>query len=290
MTVRKVGYLGPKATFTHVAVQEVFKEYEHIPFKTIPSCIDAVCADEVEYGIVPLENALEGSVNLTLDYLIHESRLPIVGEMILPIRQHLMVHADHADKWQQVSAVYSHPHAIAQCHKFLHGTFSHVAVEEMTSTAFAAKYVSENPHLLVGAIANGLAAREYGLHIACPNIHDYDHNTTRFVILHKNSKQSVPFQTMGGHKTTLMITLPSDQAGALHQVLSAFSWRKLNLSKIESRPMKTGLGNYFFIVDIEQEMDEVLIPSAIAELEALGCTVAVLGSYPHTLLETELPL
>jgi prephenate dehydratase len=87
-----------------------------------------------------------------------------------------------------------------------------------------------------------------------------------------------------------MITLPSDQAGALHQVLSAFSWRKLNLSKIESRPMKTGLGNYFFIVDIEQKMDEVLIPGAMAELEALGCSVELLGSYPHTLLETEIPL
>ncbi|MGN8233279.1 prephenate dehydratase [Priestia flexa] len=288
--VGKVGYLGPKATFTHVAVQEVFSEYEQIPFKTIPSCIDAVYNEEVEYGIVPLENALEGSVNLTLDYLIHEHRLPVVGEIILPIRQHLMVHPDHADKWEEVQAVYSHPHAIAQCHKFLYGSLAHVPVEEMTSTAFAAKYVSENPGEVVGAIANGLAAKEYGLHIARPNIHDYDHNTTRFVVLHKDRTRAVPFEQENGYKTTLMITLPSDQAGALHQVLSAFAWRKLNLSKIESRPMKTGLGNYFFIVDIEQKMDEVLIPSAIAELEALGCKVAVLGSYPHTLLDQKIPL
>ncbi|MED3947263.1 MULTISPECIES: prephenate dehydratase [Priestia] len=290
MIVGKVGYLGPKATFTHVAVQGVFKQHDHIPYKTIPACIDAVDKGEIEYGIVPLENALEGSVNLTLDYLIHERRLPIVGEIVLPIRQHLMVHPSHAEQWKNIETIYSHPHAIAQCHKFLHGECTPTAVEEMTSTAFAAKYVSEHPELNIGAIANGLAAREYGLHIACPNIHDYDHNTTRFVILHKDGGQEVPFLAGNGCKTTLMITLPSDQAGALHQVLSAFSWRKLNLSKIESRPMKTGLGNYFFIVDIEQKMDEVLIPGAMAELEALGCSVELLGSYPHTLLETEIPL
>ena len=86
-------------------------------------------------------------------------------------------------------------------------------------------------------------------------------------------------------KTTLMVTLPADYTGALHQVLSAFAWRKLNLSKIESRPMKTGLGNYFFIIDVEMAMDEVLIPGAIAELEALGCTVSILGSYPSFAVE-----
>ncbi|MFL6560648.1 MAG: ACT domain-containing protein, partial [Bacillus sp. (in: firmicutes)] len=87
--------------------------------------------------------------------------------------------------------------------------------------------------------------------------------------------------------TTLMVTLPSDRAGALHQVLSAFAWRKLNLSKIESRPMKTGIGNYFFIIDLEMKLDEVLIPGAIAELEALGCGVTLLGSYPSILVNLD---
>ncbi|MFC0043072.1 prephenate dehydratase [Metabacillus iocasae] len=283
--LRKVGYLGPRATFTHIAVQTMFQRDEHLPYRTIPACVDAVVNGEVEYGIVPLENALEGSVNLTLDYLIHEKRLPIVGEIVLPIRQHLMVHPNHAKEWQELTTVYSHSHAIAQCHKFLHTTLSDVLLEATTSTASAAQFVKEHPEQVIGAIANELAAKEYGLHIAQPNIHDYNHNTTRFVVLHRSVQQDTPFDVHDGYKTTLMITLPSDQAGALHQVLSAFGWRKLNLSKIESRPMKTGLGNYFFIVDIEQKMDDVLIPSAIAELEALGCTVNLLGSYPYFLIK-----
>ena len=117
------------------------------------------------------------------------------------------------------------------------------------------------------------------------DIHDFDYNHTRFVVL---SEKNLDFQSISGsshYKTTFMITLPSDQAGALHQVLSAFAWRKINLSKIESRPMKTGIGNYFFIIDIDMKLDEVLIPGAIAELEALGFGVKILGSYPSYMVE-----
>lgn len=277
----KAGYLGPKATFTHLAVQAILPQLDHIPYYTIPACIDAVANGEIEYGVVPVENALEGSVNLTWDYVIHEKRLPIVGEIVTPIRQHLMVHPDHAEQWKEVEMIYSHSHAIAQCHKFLHGQFSNVPLEDTTSTAFAAKYVKEHPERMIAAIANELAAKEYGLIIVQEDIHDYDHNTTKFAVLHRQGTAlPVDFGNITNYKTTLMVTLPSDQAGALHQVLSAFSWRQLNLSKIESRPMKTGLGNYFFIVDINQSLDEVLIPGAIAELEALGCAVYILGSYP----------
>lgn len=277
----KAGYLGPKATFTHLAVQAILPQLEHIPYNTIPACIDAVAQGEIEYGVVPVENALEGSVNLTWDYVIHEKRVPIVGEIVTPIRQHLMVHPNHVKRWKEVEMTYSHSHAIAQCHKFLYRHFSNVPLEETTSTAFAAKYVKEHPERTIAAIANELAAKEYGLTIVQKDIHDYDHNTTKFVVLHRHGTSlPVNAESMADHKTTLMVTLPSDQAGALHQVLSAFSWRQLNLSKIESRPMKTGLGNYFFILDINQSLDEVLIPGAIAELEALGCAVSILGSYP----------
>lgn len=152
----------------------------------------------------------------------------------------------------------------------------------VTSTAAAAKYVSEHPEEKAAAIANELAAEEYGLAIVKRNIHDLDFNHTRFIILSKSSMDlsgySLPVKSF---KTTLMVTLPpEDRSGALHQVLSAFAWRKLNLTKIESRPTKTGLGNYFFIIDVDMKMDDVLIPGAIAELEALGCSVNVLGSYP----------
>lgn len=280
-TELKIAFLGPKATFTDIAVRELFPKEEAIPYITIPDCLDAVIKDEVDACVVPLENALEGSVNITLDYLIHEMNLPIIGEITAPIKQHLLVHPNHKEDWENVEVIYSHSHAIAQCHKFLHNNCKGVDRVSVTSTAAAAKYVLEHPEEKAAAIANELAAQEYNLAIAKDNIHDFDFNHTRFIVL---AKEPIHFESMStaGNKTTLMVTLPADdRSGALHQVLSAFAWRKLNLSKIESRPTKTGLGNYFFIIDIDMSMDEVLIPGAIAELEALGCTVDVLGSYPY---------
>lgn len=278
----KVAFLGPKATFTDVAVREMFPDDTAIPYMTIPDCIDAVMSDEAHICVVPLENALEGSVNITIDYLIHETKLPVIGEITAPIQQHLMVHQNQLNQWEEVEVIYSHSHAIAQCHKFLHGHLNKAARVNVTSTAAAAKYLHEHPEEKAAAIANELAAKEYGLVIARRNIHDLDFNHTRFIILSKRSMDLIGYSLPEkGHKTTLMVTLPpEDRSGALHQVLSAFAWRKLNLSKIESRPTKTGLGNYFFLIDVEMKMDDVLIPGAIAELEALGCSVNVLGSYP----------
>lgn len=277
----KIGYLGPKATFTDIAVRSLFPEETAISYLTIPECLDAVVANKIDLAVVPLENALEGSVNITLDYLTHEIDIPIVGEVTAPIRQHLMVHPENEANWDNVEMVYSHSHAIAQCHKFLHEKFRGVPCENTTSTAAAAKLVSENPHRNIAAIANELAAEEYNLQIVKHDIHDFIFNHTRFVILSKNGYEMSEQRTeYSGSKTTLMVTLPDDRSGALHQVLSAFSWRNLNLTKIESRPMKTGLGNYFFIIDIDRELDDVLIPGAIAEIEALQCQVKVLGSYP----------
>lgn len=277
----KIAFLGPKATFTDIAVRALFPEDEGIPYITIPDCLEAVIIDEVDACVVPLENALEGSVNITIDYLIHEMKLPIVGEIHAPISQHLLVHPDRANTWQEIEVIYSHSHAIAQCHKFLHKYCKGVDRVSVTSTALAAKYIKENPQEKAAAIANRLAAEEYGLTIVKENIHDFDFNHTRFIVLAKKPIKFLHHLKIAGEKTSLLITLPNDQSGALHQVLSAFAWRKLNLSKIESRPTKTGLGNYFFIIDVEKKLDEVLIPGAIAELEALGCAVDILGSYPY---------
>lgn len=284
----KVGFLGPKATFTELAVKKVFPGFELMPYRTIPESMDALVEKEVHLAVVPIENALEGSVNITLDYLTHVVQVPIVGEITLPIKQHLMVHPSNEDHWMEISKIYSHSHAIAQCHKFLHHQFKGIPYEAVSSTAAAAQFVMERPELKSAAIANELAAKEYGLSIVKKNIHDFDYNHTRFVVL---SQEDFDFEAISGstrYKTTLMVTLPEDdQAGALHQVLSAFAWRKLNLSKIESRPMKTGIGNYFFIIDIEMKLDEVLIPGAMAELEALGCGVTLLGSYPSVMVKLD---
>lgn len=277
----KVGYLGPRATFTDIAVRNMFPDDTGVPYITIPSCMDAVVDGEVDVAVVPLENALEGSVNITLDYLVHEVDLPILGEIRVPIRQHFMVHPNNADKWRETERIMSHSHAIAQCHKFLHKEFKGVFCENTTSTAAAAQFIIEHPEIKAAAIANELAAKEYGLTIVQPDIHDVPFNHTSFIVVAKKPielSENRPYFI--GYKTTLMVTLPSDHPGVLHTVLSAFAWRKLNLSKIESRPSKTGLGNYFFIIDVAMKMDEVLIPGAIAELEAVGCGVNLLGSYP----------
>ncbi|MEH6993641.1 prephenate dehydratase [Neobacillus drentensis] len=281
----KIGFLGPKATFTELAVKKVFHGFELEAYRTIPESMDAVVSKKVDLAVVPIENTLEGTVNITIDYLTHVVQLPIVGEITIPIKQHLMVHPDNRENWQNVQKVYSHSHAIAQCHKFLHTQFHGTPHESISSTAAAAKMVMDHPELNVAAIANELAAEEYGLSIVQRNIHDFDHNHTRFFVL---SEKGLDFEELSGsshYKTTLMVTLPTDKAGTLHMVLSAFAWRKINLSKIESRPMKTGIGNYFFIIDLEMKLDEVLIPGAMAELEALGCGVTFLGSYPSKMIE-----
>ncbi|MRX71409.1 prephenate dehydratase [Bacillus lacus] len=282
----RVGYLGPRATFTHLAVDTFFGESaDALAYATIPHCMDAAASGEIEAAVVPLENALEGSVNLTVDYLVHERPLTIVGEIVFPIRQHLMVHPEHVDSWSKVDCILSHSHAIAQCHKFLHSHFKNARFEYAASTGAAAQYISQHPQEKSAVIANDLAAAEYGLSIVKQDIHDYHYNHTRFAVLAPGEIELPRQPLQGTPKTTLMVMLPSDQSGALHQVLSAFSWRKLNLSKIESRPMKTGLGNYFFMIDVEMELDEVLIPGAISEIQALGCEVKVLGSYHAYILK-----
>ncbi|MFN2745076.1 MULTISPECIES: prephenate dehydratase [Bacillus] len=277
----KVGYLGPEATFTHLAVCSCFAGAKQQAFRTIPACMDAAMNGDIDLAVVPLENAIEGSVNLTIDYLIHEQPLYIVGEITAPIRQHLLVHPSRKETWEDIQKVYSHSHAIAQCHKFLHSRFDAIPFEYATSTGAAAKYVNEHPEENIGVIANEMAAETYQLEIVKRDIHDYEYNHTRFVMLNPDPHASIQVnpELKPRPKTTLMVTLPSDRSGALHQVLSAFAWRNLNLSKIESRPTKTGLGNYFFIIDIEMALDDVLIPGAIAELEALGCKVKMLGAY-----------
>ncbi|MEW9500558.1 prephenate dehydratase [Jeotgalibacillus marinus] len=276
----KIAYLGPEASFTHHAVKKAFPKDDLVPFATIPDCLEALTAMQVDRAVVPLENALEGSVPITVDYLFHDVDVYITAELVSPIEQHLMVHPVNESRWEEVTKIMSHSHALAQCHKYLYYRFRGRILEPSTSTAAAAHYVNEHPEENVAAIGNSLAAKTYGLKIVEENIHDFHFNHTRFVVLSCTAATDHLELTGASHKSTLMVTLPSDdRAGALHQVLSAFSWRQLSLSKIESRPLKTGLGNYFFIIDVEQSMDGVLMRGAIDELEALGCTVKVLGSY-----------
>lgn len=275
----KIGYLGPKGTFTKLAVDTAFNGEDKHSFDTIPECIDAVDNDQIDIGVVPMENAIEGTVQLTIDYLVHQVRLPIIAEIVVPIQQHLLVRPDFIGELSELEEIHSHSHAIAQCHQFIHKHIPEALISFTSSTGKAAEIVS-NSSRNITAIGNKLAAKEYGLTIHQENVHDYPNNHTRFVVLAKNEHAVTIKHDVNAEKTSLLITLPSDYSGALYQVLAAFAWRKMNLSKIESRPMKTGLGNYFFIVEVNQPYDAVLFPGVQAELEALGCKVTVLGTYP----------
>ncbi|WP_404452236.1 prephenate dehydratase [Virgibacillus necropolis] len=281
MEKTKIGYLGPVGTFTEVATKTAFPKDDLYPCKTIPDCMEGVLEGEIDYCVVPIENAIEGSVNLTVDYIFHERALPIVAEVVVPIKQHLMVHPQQIDEWQNIKKVHSHPQAISQCHHFLKDTLPDAERVFENSTASAAKWIKDHPEECLGAIGNESAAALYGLKIINWDVHDYENNHTRFVVLScKHAQLALDHTAVLKDKTTMTITLPSNLPGALHQVLSAFVWRQINLSKVESRPTKTGLGNYFFIIDADMKMDEILIPGVKAELEALGCKVNIIGTYP----------
>lgn len=275
-----VAYLGPEASFTHVAATHLFGTDGLVSQPTIPDCIEAVTEGRVAYAIVPLENALEGSVPMTIDYLFHGSDLFINAEISIPIEQHMMVNKKWKDELERLESVRSHPHALAQCHKYLQYNYRRTPLIQTTSTAAAAKYISENPDLCIAAIGNSLAAEKYDLHIAENNIHDFHFNHTRFVVLSLRKGHL----EVHGHselpKTTFMVKLPEDdRSGVLHQILSVFAWRKLNLSKIESRPMKTGLGNYFFIIDVMESEEHPMMRGALEELAALNVAVRSFGTY-----------
>lgn len=275
----KIGYLGPRGTFTKVAVDAAFNGDNKVAYKTIPQCIDAVHNGKVEIGVVPIENAIEGTVHLTLDYLVHEVRVPIVAEIVVPIEQNLLVHPNFTGDLENITEVHSHRHAIAQCQQYIHRYMPDATIHYTNSTGSAAEMVSQTEKS-IAAIGNKLAAKEFGLRILKENIHDYPNNHTRFFVLKKDNGRLHISHPVKLERTSILVTLPEDRAGVLHQVLSAFAWRKMNLSKIESRPMKTGLGNYFFIIDVDEPYDDVLFPGVRGELEALGCELTVLGTYP----------
>ncbi|WP_134686088.1 prephenate dehydratase [Brevibacillus migulae] len=276
-----LAFLGPNGTFTEEAARTLplQEEISYQPYPSIMDALKAVATDQATYALVPLENTIEGTVNITLDWLIHEEELPIYAEVAIPISQHLVVAKRSLPlALNQIRKVLSHPHAVAQCHHFIKEHLPQAEIEYTNSTAMAAKIVSENPEEAWAAIGTRLLTDIYPLQFARQNIEDYDNNYTRFVLVGKQNPPELPASSI--EKTTILVTLPEDFPGALYQVLAAFAWRKINLSRIESRPTKRGLGSYYFVIDIEQHMDDVLLPGAFAEIEALGCQLRQLGTYP----------
>ncbi|WP_086313096.1 prephenate dehydratase [Enterococcus sp. 7F3_DIV0205] len=273
----KVGFLGPEASFTHNATKTAFPDDELISYHSIPACIKGVEFGEVDLGVVPIENTIEGSVNTTVDYLFHQTTIPVGAEIVLPIYQQLMVAKNNKDIWQETTKILSHPQALAQSQEFIRTYFPMADLEATPSTAYAANFVASHPDQKIAAIAPKLSAEKYDLKIVGKDIQDVAINQTRFWVI-GSEKVELPIKATD-KKLTIALTMPNNMPGALHKALSVFSWREIDLSKIESRPLKTTLGEYFFLIDINVQKPQQLLDNAIEEICLMGGSVKIFGNY-----------
>ena len=228
------------------------------------------------------ENFVEAMTKHSDNFSIAE-KVVMVGstpttEIILPINQNLMVHPNSSAHLEKIKAIKSHPQALAQTQQFLDERFNLATQEVTASTTEAAKWLHDHPNELVAAVASLEAAKMYGLDIIYPNIQDVENNQTRFWIIgHENitKKETSIFNK----RRSIGVSFTENKPGNLHKVLSVFSWREIDLTKIESRPLRTQLGEYFFLIDIQNESPS-LVEMAILELEELGGVIKELGTYP----------
>ncbi|MGV3163041.1 prephenate dehydratase [Streptococcus hyovaginalis] len=268
----QVAYLGPRGSFTHQVAQQAFPEADLQAFGTITEVVKAYETGLVTYSVIPVENSIEGSVHETIDYLFHQAEIHAVAEVIQPIAQQLLATAPH----KGIEVIYSHPQAIAQGKKYVQQHFPKARLELTASTAYAARFVAEHADQPFAAIAPHAAAEEYGLQVIAQDIQEIAENFTRFWILGHTVPQLALRET--DRKVSLALTLPDNLPGALYKAMSVFSWRGINLTKIESRPLKTNLGEYFFILDIDSPGDQ-LFSFALQELETLAIQYKILGHY-----------
>lgn len=269
---QRVAYLGPRATFTHLASMKQFGESAHyVPVTGIKDVFSEVERGRAHFGVVPIENSTEGVVNHTLDMFI-DSTLVIYGEVLQEISHQLL---SKSERVEEIKKIYSHPHAIAQCRTWLENHLPHVPLAEVASTARAAELCGDDPS--AAAIASELAAQLYGLKVLRSRIEDNTNNFTRFLVL----AQKAPERT-GQDKTSLMLSV-KDKVGALYDLLRPFASLGLNMTKIESRPSRRKAWEYLFFVDIEGHVDEDRVKKALEEIKGRCLFMKILGSYPsHT--------
>ncbi len=265
----KVAFLGPPATFTHVAAMQQFgMSAQLVPQKSITAVFDEVIRGRAPYGVVPVENSNEGIVSHTLDMFM-ESDLQIIAEILLEVSHDLL---SRSGRIEAVKKVVSHPQAIAQCRHWLEENLPDVALVDVASTALAAQMVAEDES--AAAIASEMAASLYDLQVVKQKIADNPNNFTRFLVIGKASPPR-----SGRDKTSVMFSV-KDEPGILYRMLEPFSKRRINLSKIESRPLKKKAWEYIFFLDIEGHIAEDHVREAVEELRGYCQFLKVLGSYP----------
>jgi prephenate dehydratase len=232
--------------------------------------MQSVADGESEYGIVPIENSIEVPVGITLDSLAHKFDLKIYNEIIIPINQNLIVNPGAT--MSDIEDVYSHSQAIAQCQEFIQK--NKIQPHYAVSTANAAKNIVGDK--TKAAIGNSKAAELYNLEILKANIQDTDNNETKFVVLSKEDHEPT-----GADKTSIIFSIYEDKPGGLYNILGIFQKNDINLTKIESRPSKKGLGKYLFFVDFEGHRNDVIIKNIIKEIDKNTYFLKILGSYPE---------
>lgn len=265
----RVAFFGAEASYSHLAARQKFGSMAALlPTASIAEVFQDVSQGRVLFGVVPIENSTEGVVAYTLDLLV-DSRLQICAESFLDIHHSLLSHSGHA---AEITKIVSHPQALAQCRGWLSRHFPKVELEEVPSTSHAASMAAQKGS--VAAVSSSLAAEIYDLKVIATNIEDQSHNITRFFVIGEQAAK--PSRR---DKTSLAFSI-KDEPGILHRMLRPFASRKINLSKIESRPIKNKPWEYMFFLDLKGHREEPRVKSAISQLERHCVFFKILGSYP----------
>jgi len=265
----RVAYLGPVATFTHLAsIKKFGSSVEYIPVNSITEVFLEVQKGRANYGVVPIENSIEGAVSHTLDMFI-DSDLKICSEISLEISHNLL---GVQKRSPAILRIYSNPQVFGQCRLWLEAHLPKAELVEMSSTAKAAELAKKDTNS--ACIASILAAKEYGLRVLAKSIEDYSYNVTRFLVIGTAEPNPTAHD-----KTSIMFSV-KDKVGALHDMLVPFKKNKINLTKIESRPSKKKAWDYYFYVDMEGHYRDAAVKKALKGLEKNAKFLKILGSYP----------
>ena len=281
LPVRKLGCLGPRGTYSEEIACLLYPAQQDnlILYTCIDAAIRATASGEIAECVVPVENSLEGAVNVTVDTLAHEVDLLIRKEIILPIRHQLLVKAENNDQAggkTKPQIIISHPQPLAQCRRYLAKHYPAAELRPVASTAAAAEFVATGAKHCA-AIGSSRAAAMYGLTALASDIQDESHNCTRFVLLGR--EPAVVSSDEGPLKTSLVCQLQGDRPGSLCFVLEEFAKRGINLTRIESRPARTGLGQYIFFLDLEGGLQAETVQAAVAAVSKQTIWLKNLGSY-----------
>ncbi|MGD9677877.1 MAG: prephenate dehydratase [Vulcanibacillus sp.] len=270
----RIGFLGPKGTFSHEAVKEYIKkikEYEIVESNTIPDLMVSVSEGLLDEAVLPVENSLEGAVTSTLDMFAEDLNITIKAELIIPINLNLLVKEN--SKREDIKAILSHPQPIGQCRKYTNNNFSNAEIRPVLSTAAAAEEVATGDGT-TAAIGSAIAGEIYNLKVLDSNIQDGGNNFTRFVIISKEKSNKT-----GNDKTSIVFST-DNKPGSLYRILDIFNIWDINMTKIESRPSKEQLGKYIFYVDIIGHQEDDDIKDALSMVRRKTSFLKILGSYP----------